>query len=158
MARVLVAGFGNVLRGDDGFGVEVVRRLHSVPLPEGTSLLEVGTGGIALAQELLTTYDRVVIVDAVQRGGRPGALYVLHVDAVESLQSIDMHMAVPALALGLAQTLGVLPREVYMVGCEPAIVDDLEMKLSDTVEAAVAPAMEQVQRLLTRGLDAERAS
>jgi hydrogenase maturation protease len=158
MARVLVAGFGNVLRGDDGFGVEVVRRLTAVRLPEGTALLEVGTGGIALAQELLTTYDRVVIVDAVQRGGRPGQLYVLHVDSVESLQSIDMHMAVPSRALGLAQTLGVLPREVYMIGCEPAIVDDLEMHLSDLVQAAVAPAMEQVLRLAHHGSDAERAS
>jgi hydrogenase maturation protease len=149
MPRVLVAGFGNVLRGDDGFGVEVVRRLHEVPLPEDTALLEVGTGGIALAQALLTMYDRVVVVDAVQRGGAPGQLYVLRVDSVESLQSIDMHMAVPSRALGLAQTLGVLPREVYMVGCEPAVVDDLEMNLSDPVEASVAPAMEQVRRLLT---------
>jgi len=149
MARVLVAGFGNVLRGDDGFGVEVVQRLHGVSLPEGTTLLEVGTGGIALAQELLTRYDRVVVVDATERGGRPGALYVLHVDSVEELRSIDMHMAVPSRALGLAQTLGVLPREVYLVGCEPGKVDDLEMTLSAAVEAAVAPAIEQIQRLLT---------
>lgn len=148
MARVLVAGFGNVLRGDDGFGVEVVRRLQTTALPAGTALLEVGTGGIALAQELLTTYDRVVVVDAVQRGGDPGQLYVLRVDSVESLQSIDMHMAVPSRALGLAQTLGVLPREVYMVGCEPAVVDDLQMNLSDAVEAAVVPAMERVRSLL----------
>lgn len=158
MARVLVAGFGNVLRGDDGFGVEVVRRLHAVSLPPGTALLEVGTGGIALAQELLTTYDRVVVVDAVQRGGRPGQLYVLHVDSVESLQSIDMHMAVPSRALGLAQTLGVLPREVYMIGCEPAVVDDLQMQLSDVVQATVPTAMEQILRLAHQGSDEERAS
>ena len=158
MARVLVAGFGSVLRGDDGFGVEVVRRLHARPLPVGTTLLEVGTGGIALAQELLTGYDRVVVVDAVQRGGCPGQLYVLRVDSVESLQSIDMHMAVPLRALGLAQTLGVLPRDVYMIGCEPAVVDDLDMHLSDVVEAAVAPAMEQALRLAHHGSDAERAS
>lgn len=148
MARVLVAGFGNVLRGDDGFGVEVVRRLEAIALPDGTALLEVGTGGIALAQELLTGYDRVVVVDAVQRGGPPGWLYILRVDAVESLHSIDMHMAVPSRALGLAQMLGVLPREVYLVGCEAAMVDELEMKLSDAVEAAVAPAVGHVLRLL----------
>ena len=33
--RVLVAGVGNVFLGDDGFGVEVVRRLARRELPEG---------------------------------------------------------------------------------------------------------------------------
>jgi hydrogenase maturation protease len=64
MRRMLVAGFGNVLRGDDGFGVEVVRRLQEAGVaPEGTVCLEVGTGGVALAQELMTPCDRLVIVD-----------------------------------------------------------------------------------------------
>ncbi|MBA3302597.1 MAG: peptidase M52, partial [Acidimicrobiia bacterium] len=30
MTRVLIAGVGNVLRGDDGFGVEVARRLDAM--------------------------------------------------------------------------------------------------------------------------------
>ncbi|MBA3574989.1 MAG: protease, partial [Pseudonocardiales bacterium] len=33
--RVLVAGVGNVFLGDDGFGVEVVRRMAGDPVPEG---------------------------------------------------------------------------------------------------------------------------
>lgn len=146
---MLVAGFGNVLRGDDGFGVEVVRRLHEPgAVPAGTVLLEVGTGGIALAQELLTPYDRLVVVDAMHRGGAPGTLYVLQVDSVETLRSVDMHMAVPSRALGLAQALGGLPDEVFMVGCEPTVVDDLQMDLSDEVGAAVDSAVMEVQRLL----------
>ena len=149
-ARMLVAGFGNVLRGDDGFGVEVVRRLHAPgAVPEGTVLLEVGTGGIALAQELLTPYDRLVVVDAMQRGGAPGTVYVLQVDSVETLRSVDMHMAVPSRALGLAQALGGLPQKVFMVGCEPTVVDDLQMELSPAVGAAVESAMMEVRKLLT---------
>ena len=51
--RTLVAGFGNVLRGDDGFGVEVVRRLQTnETMSKDTVMLEVGTGGVALAQAL----------------------------------------------------------------------------------------------------------
>lgn len=149
---MLVAGFGNVLRGDDGFGVEVVRQLHQPgAVPEGTVLLEVGTGGIALAQELLTPYDRLVVVDAMQRGGAPGTLYVLQVDSVETLRSVDMHMAVPSRALGLAQALGGLPREVFMVGCEPMIVDELQMELSGPVQASMEPAVAAVRRLLEGG-------
>lgn len=149
----LVAGFGNVLRGDDGFGVEVVRRLQNEPFdgaPSGTVFLEIGTGGIALAQALLTPFDRVVIIDAMHRGGAPGTLYVLEVESVEVLRSVDMHMAVPSRALGLAQALGALPREVYMVGCEPACVDELEMELSPAVRDAVDGAVKEVRRLVSR--------
>ena len=98
--RTVVAGFGNVLRGDDGFGVEVVRRLQDEGgAPSGTVCLEIGTGGLALAQELLTPCDRLVIVDAMTRGGAPGSLYVLRVESVDTLRSVDMHMAVPARVL-----------------------------------------------------------
>ena len=147
-ARTLVAGFGNVLRGDDGFGVEVVRRLQGGQQPSGTVMMEVGTGGIALAQELLTPYDRLVIVDAMKRGGEPGTVYVLEVDSVETLRNVDMHMAVPSRALGLAQALGALPPQVYMVGCEPHQVDELELQLSPAVSAAVDYAVTEVRRLL----------
>lgn len=147
--RTLVAGFGNVLRGDDGFGVEVVRRLQADEHAAGGAVvLEVGTGGIALAQALLTPYERLVIVDAMKRGGKPGTVYVLRVDSVEALRSVDMHMAVPSRALGLAQALGALPAEIYMVGCEPAEVDDLDMTLSPRVSAAVDYAVGEVRRLV----------
>lgn len=148
---VLIAGFGNVLRGDDGFGVEVVRRLQDAAADGATGdtvYLEVGTGGIALAQALMTPFDRLVIVDAMQRGGAPGTLYVLEVESVETLTSVDMHMAVPSRALGLAQALGALPPEIYMVGCEPGGVDDLDMELSPAVSGAVNGAMSEVRRLI----------
>lgn len=149
--RTLVAGFGNVLRGDDGFGVEVVRRLqHEGTAPTGTVLLDVGTGGVALAQELMTPCDRLVIVDAMTRGGAPGSVYVVQVDGVEAARSVDMHMAVPARVLELAQAMGTLPREVYLVGCEPAVVDELTMELSGPVQRAIEPALRDVQALLSR--------
>lgn len=151
--RILVAGFGNVLRGDDGFGVEVVRRLQDGGTPHGTVCLEVGTGGVALVQELMTPCDRLVIVDAMSRGGKPGDLYVLRVDGVGPARSVDMHMAVPARVLELATSMGTLPREVFMIGCEPAVIDDLTMELSDAVEDAVGPALRDVRALLARSED-----
>ena len=70
MKRVLVAAFGNELRGDDGFGIAVLRQLEGLlqqDLPVELRLLEVGTGGLWLAQELLSPYDRHIIVDAISR-------------------------------------------------------------------------------------------
>lgn len=143
-----MAGFGNVLRGDDGFGVEVIRHLEQRPLPEGVTVMEIGTGGLRLAQELLSHYDHLIVVDAMTRGGAPGSLYALRVDDVAAATEVDMHAAIPARALAIAKALGGLPPEVHLIGCEPSGVDELLADLSAPVRAAVGPAVERICGLL----------
>jgi hydrogenase maturation protease len=149
--RTLIAGFGNVLRGDDGFGVEVLRRLGGRGIAsESVELLDVGTGGIRLAQELLGSYDRLIILDATTRGGAPGTLYTLTIDDVVAARDIDMHTTIPSSALAVAKALGTLPPEMYLVGCEPAEVDDFSIGLSPVVEAAADVAVQRVEELMMR--------
>ena len=148
--KTLIAGFGNVLRRDDGFGVEVIRRLEQEGVGKDVTLLEVGTGGIRLAQELLTPYDRLIIVDAMNRGRPPGSVTVLAVDDVERVREVDMHAAEPSRALALARALCALPPEILMVSCEPAEMDELSMELTGAVQAGVDQALTEIRRL-TRG-------
>ena len=142
-----MAAFGNELRGDDGFGIAVLRHLERTPVRESVRLLEVGTGGLWLAQELLSPCDRLIIVDAVSRGAAPGTLCVLQVDEVPDVHDIDMHLAVPSRALAVAKALGALPRQTFLVGCEPAHVDELTMDLSERVRAMVPEAARRVREL-----------
>lgn len=147
--RVLVAAFGNELRGDDGFGIAVLRQLESSrPAQDHVRLLEVGTAGIRLAQELLTPCDRLIVVDAMSRGGTPGTVYVLKVDDVPLARDVDMHVAVPSQALSVARALGALPPDTFIVGCEPEDVDELTMELSVPVRAAVDLAATRVNELI----------
>jgi len=151
VTRVLVAGFGNVLRGDDGFGVEVVQRLQRTSaLPAGVEVVEIGIAGIRLVQELLTGYDRLIVVDAVQRGAAPGTLHVLAVDGVDGDPLIDPHAATPERAIAMARAARVLPPEVFLVGCEPAAVDSLEAPLSAPVAAMLDAAIDSIQSLVTQ--------
>jgi hydrogenase maturation protease len=150
--RVLVAAFGNELRGDDGFGIAVLRQLEALPAHVSSEIevrwLEVGTGGLWLAQQLLSPCDRLIIVDAISRGAEPGTVSVLRVDYVPDAQHVDMHLTVPSRALAVAKALGVLPPETFLVGCEPADVEALTMELSDCVSRAVPAAVRHVQGLL----------
>jgi hydrogenase maturation protease len=149
MTRTLIAGFGNVLRGDDAFGVEVIRRLEALGIAgPGVELMEVGTGGIRLAQELLSPCDFLIIADAMTRGGAPGDTYVLEVDSVEQVHAVDMHVAIPSHALSVAQALGVLPPRVVLVGCEPVMVDELAFEMSPVVLASVDTAVAHIRDLL----------
>jgi hydrogenase maturation protease len=149
MRRVLVAGFGNELRGDDAFGVAVCQRLEAQE-DCGFDILEVGTGGLQMTQQLLGGYDRLIVVDAMNRGGAPGELYVLQVEGIEPAADIDLHLAVPRAALSVAHAMGVLPREVFLVGCEPAEVDELALALSAPVRGAVERAVSHVIDLARR--------
>lgn len=158
MGRTLIAGFGNDLRGDDGFGVEVIRRLEAgPPLGDDIRLLEVGTAGLRLPQELLTSYERLIIIDAMTRGGAPGEVYLREVDSVESITEVDLHLAVPSRALAVAKALGALPARVFLVGCEPAVTEEFTTELSPRVREAVEPVLRHVERLLRTEVQATEA-
>ena len=57
--RILIVGVGNVLQGDDGFGVELAWRLAKQAFPAGIKVMETGIGGMSIVQELMTGYDAV---------------------------------------------------------------------------------------------------
>ena len=149
--RVLVAAFGNELRGDDGFGIAVLRRLEGTETnggPHEVRLLEVGTGGLWLAQELLSRYDRLIIVDAVARGTAPGTICVLKIDDVAPSADVDMHLTVPSRALAVAKAMGALPAETFLVGCEAEQIEELTLDLSPAVRGAVDLAAHHVRALM----------
>ena len=150
MTRILVAGVGNVLRGDDGFGPAVVGRLRD--LPAGAEALETGIGGIALLQELLAGCDGLVIVDAVDRGAEPGTVFELRPEVGDAVHVADVHLANPDRVLAMARTMGALPERVRIVGCQPAVVDDLVQGLSPAVEHAIEHAVGAVRRIVAAWL------
>ena len=76
-SRILIAGVGNVLFGDDAFGSEVARRLAEQSLPDCVRVIDFGIRGFDLAMALLEPYDVVIIVDSLNQSERPGALHVL---------------------------------------------------------------------------------
>jgi len=156
--RVLVAGAGNVLRGDDGFGVRVAQRLAQATVPRGVRVLDVGIGGIHLVQELLVPVDVLVVVDAVDLGRAPGTVLVIRPQVLDVATLplterhdalADMHYATPERAFLLARGLGVLPQVTWLVGCQPVDAARLGEGLSAPVAAAVDVAAREVRRLVT---------
>jgi hydrogenase maturation protease len=145
MSRILVAGVGNVLRGDDGFGPAVIERLGE--LPPGVEAVETGIGGVALLHELLAGCGGLVLVDAVDRGAAAGTLFELRPEVGEAVHVADVHLANPDRVLSMARTMGALPARVRIVGCQPGEVDELGGRLSPAVAAAVEPAVATVRRI-----------
>ncbi len=155
---VLVAGVGNVFLGDDGFGVEVVRRLRAERLPSAVELADYGIRGVHLAYRLLDAPDLLVLVDAVRRGGPPGTLYLIdpEVDPEPATALADGHAVDVASVLAAVRALGGTLPPVRLVGCEPGTLAE-RMGLGDAVAAAVSAAVRLVRELVVKHLGPEPA-
>ena len=147
--RILVAGIGNIFLGDDGFGVEVVRRLSTMAVPDGVKISDFGIRGIHLAYEMLNGYDHVVLVDAMPHGGAPGAIALVEAetDAMAGNAAPDGHDMHPAAVLAYMKSIGGTPPPVTVVGCQPASVDE-GIGLSEVVAASIDEAVDAVLELI----------
>jgi len=153
--RVLVAGVGNIFLGDDGFGVEVVRRLAGRELPEGVEVVDFGIRGMDLAYALQDDYELVVFIDATPRGEKPGTVYLIEAEIEEDGEvALDTHGMDPVRVVKLSRALGARPTRTLVVGCEPQVIvsgedyDDMLMELSEPVRAAVEEAAKLVESLV----------
>ncbi len=144
--RVLVAGVGNVLRGDDGFGPAVTELLGH--LPEEADVVETGIGGIALLQELMAGCDGLILIDAVERGAEPGTVFLIEPEVEKGVHVPDIHLANPHRVLSMAKTIGVLPDRVVIIGCQPLEVDELCQGLSPPVQRALATAVTKIEEIV----------
>jgi hydrogenase maturation protease len=157
--RMLVAGVGNIFLGDDGFGVEVARRLASAELPDWVRVADYGTSGMHLAYDLADGYGTTILIDAAPRGGQPGTLTVLEVERehraglaasggpLQGSRMFDAHGMQPDLVFGVLDMLGAETGRIFVVGCEPACLD-YGIGLSEPVAAAVDEAVRLVKTLV----------
>jgi hydrogenase maturation protease len=156
--RLLIAGVGNIFLGDDGFGVEVARRLTTAELPGWAHVVDYGIRGMHLAYDLADGYESAILVDATARGGAPGTIYVIEPDLQAGPAAADgadlagnplfnAHGMQPDVVFGMLGMLGAGTRHVLVVGCEPASVD-YGMALSEPVAAAVDEAVRVVLDLV----------
>lgn len=154
--RVLVACFGNVLRGDDGAGVAVAALLAR-DAPPGVRVLDVGIGGLHLVQELLDPVDALVVVDAVDLGRPEGSVVVVRPEIPDARgwtaaqrwdRLTDAHHATPERALLLARGLGVLPERTVLVGIQVSDAESWGTGLTGAAERSLAAAAAEVRRVV----------
>jgi hydrogenase maturation protease len=158
MKRILIAGIGNIFLGDDAFGVETVRELAKHKWPEEVRIIDFGIRAYDLAYAIADGYEAVILVDAAPRGQEPGTVYLIEPD-LTGLDKTDFiangHSLNPVTVLQMAASLNGQIGRLYVVGCEPAVLecDDGQMGLSAPVAAAVPQAVDMVLSLTHELLD-----
>lgn len=154
--RILVAGIGNIFLGDDGFGVEVIRRLAG-KLPACVRVVDFGIRGLDLAFALMDGHEATILVDAISQNGTPGTIYTIEPELAELTTptpgSLDAHSLDPVAVFSLALSMGAVLNRILVVGCEPACLGDDEsgrMGLSAPVEAAVDETARVIEALVSK--------
>jgi hydrogenase maturation protease len=147
--KTLVLGLGNVLMGDEGIGVHVVRALEQHTLPEGVECLDGGTGGFVLLEPLQSA-DHIVLIDAAADGNPIGT-----VTRTTPRFSRDYPPTLTAHDIGVKDLLDVFyiqggEREVvlYAITIDPQ--QPIRMSLSPEGERAAAEAVERILAELAR--------
>jgi hydrogenase maturation protease len=156
--QILVAGIGNLWLRDDGFGGEVTKLLAERELPEGVRVMDFGSGGLDLAYEAMRGYDALILIDVSRQGSPPGTLYVMEARVedvegqIEDGQVIDPHGMDPQTVLRFVKYVGGWPGRIFVVACEPEVVEDVGLGLSESVKASLARAADVVVETIA-GLD-----
>lgn len=154
MKKILIAGLGNIFHGDEGFGCEVIHELIFRNLPEDVSLVDFGIRRYDLARALTDGYAAAILVGATPRNASPGTVFLtepdLHRPGRPEPSAIDPSAMNPATVLPVAQSLGTIFGKIYLVDCEPAVLenDSDEIGLSLPVRRAVRPAVEMIESLV----------
>jgi len=150
-ASILVLGIGNVLWADEGFGVRCVEALQSRwRFAPKVSLADGGTQGLYLLP-LVQGAGRLIVFDAVDYGLEPGTLKVVEDDEVPAFlgaKKMSLHQTGFQEVLALAQLSGQYPGQLVLIGCQPQELADFGGSLSDTVKAALEPALQVALRWL----------
>ena len=153
MRRVLIAGIGNVLLGDDGVGPYVVRQLESAySFDEGVQLEDLGTPALDFIDHI-AGLDALIVVDSVDNGKTPGTITLYrHQDLIRKAPSIRMDTHSPAIIESLMAAdvfFGMPPREVLLVGITAESYAG-SCDLSEAVQNAIGSAVQHVLTELDR--------
>lgn len=148
--KVLILGVGNLLLGDDGFGVHLINSLKGTALPGNVELLEAGTVSHQLIP-LLHEIDHLIVIDVVEAGDIPGSLFRFSPDDMNFPveQKASLHQISLIDVLHMAALTGTKPRTV-IIGVQPKDVSSWSMELSDELMAVIPRVKELIFEELNR--------
>lgn len=142
---VLIIGYGNTLRGDDGLGWVAAERLAAVTHSPDVSVMMAHQLGIEMVEDVKDA-DQLILID-VTASDEPGTIACKRLMASRESYGMLEHHVHPEVVLTTCQALYDRAPQSYLftVGGESF---DFNEGLSDVVEAALPELIRQVLALI----------
>ncbi|MEN3039610.1 MAG: HyaD/HybD family hydrogenase maturation endopeptidase [Candidatus Kryptonium sp.] len=145
--KICVLGLGNPLLGDDGFGIEVVKKLkNEIGESPDIEIIDGGSLGIYLLP-YLEDKTHLIVVDIINFGGKPGEIVKLKLDEIPAFFGLKVseHQITFHEVIALMKLLEVKPVESFLIGVQPKRSEWGE-KISDEVERAINGVVAEVKK------------
>ena len=146
--RITVIGIGNLLLKDEGIGVHIADALQELDLPDNVEIIDGGTSPDLPAY--LEPTDKLIIIDAVEAGGKPGTVYRFYPDDLtpETGELISLHELGLMSSLKMMSLLGNEPKEVTIIGVQPKEIDwgtELSTELREKIPDIVGIVLKEIE-------------
>jgi len=151
-ARSVILGCGNILLGDDGFGPEVARYIEeNLEIPPDVCVFNAGTSVRKILFDFIfgEKPERIIIVDAIDRGRKPGEVFEVPLDDLGPILRSDdyaSHLGPTSnLLFDLSDERGI---EIRIVACQVSeTTEEMGTPLTAAVAAAIPGAAETALRM-----------
>jgi len=134
---------------DDGVGVYVVRQIEANGTAENVTCIDGGTAAFE-ALDAAEGCERIIVVDAVKAGGKPGTLYRLTFDEWHVSRGASLHDVQFMDAIAITELLEQRNIDVAVVGIEPEEIS-LGLELSEAVKGRFQDLVNAVLEEIERG-------
>ena len=151
MKKIVIIGFGNLLMGDDGVGIQAGQKLMKASLPVHVEVIDGGVASFEILDQVRTA-DLIILIDALAAGGQPGDIYCLLSEKLDNLkvnQGLSLHEFTLIGSLRLAKALGPMP-PILIYGIEPADIS-FRWGLTPVVEQALERLIPMIITSVTAG-------
>jgi len=155
--KITILGLGNILLGDEGFGIHAVRKLKEKEIP-GVKIIDGGTLGLYLINFLRDT-THLLIIDAIKSNRKPGTIVILDgrdIKADSGIRFTSHDVSLPDL-LTTMELLGYDLKEIRLIGVVPERIEPTT-DLSPSSKGAMERVMELVIRTVNEWKGGENVS
>jgi coenzyme F420 hydrogenase subunit delta len=146
--EIVIAGCGNPLFADDGFGPAVIEEMQNLSLPDNVMIVDAGLGGPHFIFTLLDpeVTKKLIIVDIADFGAEPGSITKLRVEDLPPGAYRDAH------SWDLAEPLQRIKDrvDITIIGCQPARVTspEFELGLSEELQEAIPRTIQVILEII----------
>ncbi len=145
--KILIMGVGNLIMGDEGVGIHVIKELEKSPMPDNVDLLDGGTGGFHLLS-YLQNYPLVIMIDATLDQNPEGT-----VKTIKPKFASDFPKALSAHDIGLKDLLEAvtlldkLP-EMYLITISIKDLSRMSVELSSIISETIPAVIKELRSIL----------
>lgn len=148
-APVLILAVGNLLLGDEGVGIHLLRILEREETVPGARLLDGGVAGINLLEDIQRARS-VIMIDATRDGRPAGTVTLLRPATVSAIpQGLSAHDFGLKDLFAAAALLGAMP-DIHLFTISVETVNPMCLELSPAVAAALPEVLHSVRALAAR--------